>query len=310
MAVFGVTKGCAGSVPVARAMLAGGARGLADSRLAQLAELRRNFPDTPLLALRQPMRFETGALVNLRAAVIISDLKAAAALAEAAAAAGRSQEVLVMVEVGDEREGVAPADFFAFTAALSNLASLRLTGVAANVGCLGGAPPTPATMKKLDGVVRASRRRGLELEVVSAGNSSCWNLLITGEIPGCASQMRFGEAILLGLDTISGRALEGFHQDACFIDAEILEISTKPSGLSAVAALGRQDIGGGEIEAQDRRLAVTRVTSDHCVIKIDGAPPLKPGDAIRLRPSYFALQALAASAYVGKEYIGIMSASL
>ncbi|MDP1808457.1 MAG: alanine racemase [Actinomycetota bacterium] len=302
IAVFGVTKGCAGAIPVARAMLGGGARGLADSRLSSLEELRRNFPTTPLLALRQPMRFEAAGFAKLGATVIISDIAAAAALSEAARDSADPVSVLVMIEVGDEREGVAPESFGAFVEAISSLPAIKISGIAANVGCLGGREPSRESMEVFHNVHVEAGRRGLGLTTVSAGNSSCWNLLKTGQIPRGANQMRFGEAILLGVEAAGGRAIPELHQDACAVDAEILETSTKAGGRRAVAAIGCQDIGSGELYPVDGRLKAIRLTSDHCVLAVEQGLSLACGDIIQFRPSYFALQSLAASADVGQEY--------
>lgn len=275
---------------------------MADSRLSSLEELRRNFPTTPLLALRQPMRFEAARFAELGATVIISDIAAAASLSEAARDSADPVSVLVMIEVGDEREGVAPESFSALVEAMNSLPAIKMSGIAANVGCRGGKTPSRESMELFHRVYTDARRRGSNITTVSAGNSSCWNLLKTGQIPGSANQMRFGEAILLGVDPAGGRAIPELHQDACAVEAEILEIATKAGEVRVVAAIGCQDIGSGELYPLDERLTATRLTSDHCVLAVGQGLDLACGDIVRFRPSYFALQSLAASADVGLEY--------
>jgi len=310
IAVFGVTKGCSGSLAVAQAMLDGGAAGLADSRLSSLSKLRRQFPTTPLLALRQPMGFEAAAFGQLNATVIISDPNAAAALSAAAREAGATIDVLIMIELGDGREGVAPESFPALIAALSAYPAIKISGIAANVGCRGGRRPTGKALRIFHDLWLEAGRRGLDLATVSAGNSSCWNLLETGQIPESANQMRFGEAILLGLEAADGRPIPGLHQDACTVEVETLEVSTKSGSRRAVTAIGCRDIGSGELSPLDGRLKVTRLTSDHCVLAVGRGLNLVCGDTIQFRPSYFALQSLAASADVEQEYMGYNGVSI
>lgn len=303
--VFAVTKGCNGATQVARAMLEGGAAGLADSRLSSLKSLRRAFPDTPLLALRQPMRFEMAALAKLDAAIMISDISAAEALSAAASASDRLLTVLAMIEVGGGREGVPPESFCDFAKALSLLEKIQLGGIAANVGCRDGQSPGHESMKIFEKLYLDATERGLEIKTVSAGNSSCWTLLESGQIPNSANQMRFGEAILLGLNAADGSFIRQLHQDACVVEAEVLEVRPNNTGLPAIAAIGCQDTGCGELYPLDEQLTVTRLTSDHCVLAGDRGFNLSSGEIIQFRPSYYALQSLAASADVEQAYFGI-----
>lgn len=301
--IFGVTKGCAGSVEVAQAMLDGGAAGLADSRLAHLVRIREHFPKTPLLALRQPMLDEINRIVSLDVTVMVSDLTAARALSASASAVGHRQRVIVMIDIGDGREGVPPSSVSAFIRALMEMKGLENIGIAANVGCRGGIIPDAESMAVIDELVLEAARDGLGLGQVSAGNSSCWNLLRSGNLARSASQLRIGEAILLGRETAGGEAIQDLYQDAFIVKAQVLEASIKTGGR-LVVAIGCQDIGSGAISPLENGLEVVRLTSDHAVLSAGGAPAIGSGGLIRFCPDYFGLQALAASTYVGKEYLG------
>ncbi len=301
--LFGVTKGCAGAIPVANAMIDGGARGLADSRLPHLRELRQYFPRLPLLALRQPMRHELSDMVNLDLTIMVSDPSILVALAKTCRTLPRRQEILVMIEVGDERDGLAPEDFLSFAKQLKSLPTLRLSGIAANVGCHGSRTSCDEAAKIITGLAKRSMSSVPSLTTISAGNSSCWKMLRAGNFPGTVNQLRLGELILIGRETAGGERVDELNQDACLVRAEVLEAATKQSGKQLVLGIGCQDIGRGEIKPLDERLELTRITSDHTVLRATGEVNLKRGDQVTFVPSYFALQALSGSAYVRKTFI-------
>jgi ornithine racemase len=308
LAVAGVTKGCAGSVPVAQAMIEGGVSGLADSRLPHLIKLRANFPDFPLLLLRQPMRGEIDAAAAIGATIMISDPQTARLLAEAAKTLNVRQRIMLVLEVGDLREGVPPADLLEFAADIDAHPSIELAGIAANAGCTGGRAPTRESMALLDRTVRRAAEQGLPLKTVSVGNSSCWKLLSAGKLSSTGNHVRFGEAILLGREALSAQPIDGLNQDAFEVRAEVLESSVKSGGRQLLVAVGCQDIGRGRLFPLDERLTVTRVTSDHCVVRANTASEVAgSGEAISFRPSYFALQSMASSACIRKVYLGYNS---
>lgn len=302
-AIFGVTKGCAGSVPVARAMLDGGLAGLADSRLAHLKKLRVAFPDAPLMALRQPMRAEMRELVALHAIAVVSDADAARALDAAAREIGHRQAIVLMIEVGNGREGISPESLRDFARNVGSHRGLHLVGVAVNTGCRGGRNPDRATMRILDDLVGEVERAGFPLEIISAGNSSCWRLLDSGGLATTANHLRLGEAILLGLDPVDGRPLPGFHLDAFTLRAEVIESAFKLGEHRVVIAVGCQDTGAGELVPVDTRQTLDRLSSDHCVLIVSEDVQCRSGDLVDFIPSYLALQSLADARDVRTSYI-------
>ncbi len=302
--VFGVTKGCAGSTAVARAMLDGGATGIADSRLPHLINLRQEYPSIPLMALRQPMIEEMAEVVRLDAIILVSDRGVVEKLGEAAASAGCHQKIVLMVEVGDGREGLPPELFIRTCQEIASHRALQLTGIAANMGCRGGRVPDRAMMSIVDDLVARARGAGIEISMVSAGNSSAWDLLLKKEMAASADHLRVGEAILLGCRPDDGSPITGLCQDAFTVRAEIIERSRKDGRNLIVLAIGCQDVGAGTLTPGDDGLKLTRLTSDHCVVEAERATTLEVGGLIEFWPSYLALQSLAARGNVRMVHIG------
>lgn len=309
IACFGVTKGCGGAAEVAAAMLAGGVDGLADSRLPHLRVLRATFPRVPLMALRQPTRAEIPEIVGLDALIIITDLEAAQALSSAASEAQREQAVVLMVEVGEKREGIMPLHLLDYAKSVSSLPGLDVAGLAINTGCRGGIDPDSKMMTVVDELVDLLETNGFHPLVVSAGNSSCWRLMKAGLLARTANHLRIGEALLLGHETIDDEPLAGFHTDAVRVRAEVLEAAHKldTQKIRLTLAVGCQDIGAGQLTPVEPSLKVHRVTSDHIVIEAPRGYQARGGDIVEFTPSYLAMQAMAASPYVTKAFIGYNS---
>ncbi len=309
--IVGVTKCCLGAPPVATAMLKGGVRGIADSRLMSLQKLAE-AQISPLMMLRQPMRGEMKAVVRLARMSLISELDTAIHLSGEAVSAGKEHLVILMVEVGDLREGILPHDLLEFAKKASCLPGIQLIGLGANEACMQGGPPCS---KNYDLLLKLSRRLQAQLDIampiVSAGNSSAIRLLEQGQVPEGINQIRVGEAILLGQDTIDFNPIDGLYQDAFLLSAEVMEVRAKPlyNGIAnerpqAVLALGRQDIADGDLRPLLMGSQILMRSSDHLVLNLADCPdPIRVGDVLTFVPSYFALLAAMTCPFVHKKFI-------
>jgi len=325
--VWGVTKGTLGCPRVGASMLRGGVAGLADSRLGNLERLRRKLGrGVPLMLLRLPSPRQADAVVELAEVSLNSEEETLAALAAAAARRGIKHEVILMVDLGDRREGVLPPDLVPLAEAALAGKYLSLAGIGANFACYGGVIPTPANLSELaDLAVRVATETGADLRVVSGGNSTSLRLVQEGSLPEAVTQLRVGEAILLGREPSTGEALAGTRQDGFRVIAEVIELKRKPSsprgsiardafgrrpafvdrGLRAraLAALGVQDLGAGQLVPEDEGIAVLGASSDHLILDVtEAAGTVRVGSRLAFFPNYGALLALMTSPHVEKRY--------
>ncbi len=307
--VIGVTKACLGDLQVAKAMLSGGVKELADSRLLSLKKLTNGGIKASLTMLRQPMKSEVDDVVKLTKTSLISSLEAAESLSYAAKKQKKTYNVIVMIETGDLREGILPEQAISFIGELLKLENLVLKGIGTNVACLFDASPTAKNLNILvDLAQEIENKFKLRLEVISGGNSSAWKIACLGEIPKEINQLRIGEAILLGQETLFYEPIEDTFQDAFMIQAEILEIAEKPINgrkeKRAVLALGRQDVNCGKLKPIDKGIEVLKISSDHLVVSLNNLRrEIRVGDIIEFIPDYFALLAAMSSRFVSKVYV-------
>ncbi len=225
--VVGVVKACLGNIEVAGAMMQAGVALIGDSRLQNLENL--SALDIPLMMLRQPMSWEIPRVVDITDICLVSELETIKRISDAAGKARKKYKVIVMVETGDLREGVLVSNLFDFIKEAVNLPWIKLEGIGSNVACLQGVSPIPKMLDVLVDNAKLLREfLGIELPIISGGNSSAWKLIESKDIPPGINQLRFGEAILLGQETVNLDPIPGTYQDAFILEAEIIEIREKP----------------------------------------------------------------------------------
>lgn len=319
-----VTKVTCGDPKVAQAMLAGGIRMLAESRIENARRLKAAGINVPLLLLRLPMLSQVDAVVELFQCSLNSELSTIRALDAAAAKAGVVHEIILMVDLGDLREGILPQQLEEMVLAIAQLKHIRLLGLGTNLTCYGGVIPTQENLGQLLEYNRkAETLYSQPLPVISGGNSSSLPLLLAGHLPP-VTQLRLGESIVLGRETVDRQPVSGAHLDSFQIQAEIIEIRKKPSvpigkigqdafggtpvfadrgiHLRAILALGRQDVVVDGLETPEG-IDILGASSDHLLLDVTRySKPLAVGDVLTFIPGYGALLAAMTSPFVTKEY--------
>ncbi|MCU0258829.1 MAG: alanine racemase, partial [Solirubrobacteraceae bacterium] len=211
ISVVAVTKVTCGSPQVGRAMLAGGARALGESRLENARRLRDAGLTAPIWLLRSPPPELTGETVQLTDVSLESELETVVALENAAAAAGRRHAIVAMVDLGDLREGMLPKDLPAFIERVNTMDHVDIAGIGVNLTCYGAIVPDEDNMSRLvDLAARSERQLGRPL-LVSGGNSGSIGMVISGRMPVAVDSLRIGETILLGVDTLTREPALGLH---------------------------------------------------------------------------------------------------
>lgn len=323
--VVGVTKVTCGSPEIARAMILGGVTALADSRLENLERLRNAGLPGPFWLLRAPTPALADDTVALADISLESEITTIEALNAAAAATGRRHAILVMVDLGDLREGMLPADLPAFLSRVSALEHIDILGIGTSLTCYGAVVPSEENLGELVALARAAERQLGHPLVVSGGMSSSIDLAAASRMPAGVTNLRIGESILLGVSTVTRRPLPGLHTDAITLAAPVIECARKPSAprgeiaqdamggtprfadrgnrLRAICAVGQQDAVSAGLAPVTPGVEVLGASSDHLILDVEAMdPPPCVGDAIRFVPNYAATLRLFTSAYVEKEY--------
>lgn len=324
IAVTGITKATLGSPEVASALVAAGVSALGESRVEGLERLRAAGLGVPLVLVRSPMPSQVERVVAAADVSFNTEPGVLAALAEAARRQGRVHGVVLMVELGDLREGLLPADVEPVARQVAASPHLHLRGIGANLACQSGVVPDDENMAELSTLATGLEASlGIRLATVSGGNSAnlAW-VSATGAV-GRVDDLRLGESILLGTDPLDRLALDGLRTDAFTLVAEVIEAKVKPTqpwgavgpsafgappraadrGLAhrAIVALGEQDVDPGDLTPPPG-VTVLGASSDHLVLDT-GRLVLEPGDEVRFGVGYRALLRAMTSPFVARAYL-------
>jgi len=323
--VFGVTKGTCGMPQVARAMLRGGVVGLAESRFENIRRLRDSGIAAPLMLLRSPPISRAEEVVRTVDISLQSELAIIREIARIAERMGRVHDIMLMVDLGDLREGIWPSELLPTVEQILEMKGVRIAGIGTNLGCFGAIMPTPDNLGQLVAhAYKIERLAGIQLDFVSGGASSSLQLLLDGTLPSGINNLRVGEAILQGgIETFREKRWEALEFDACRLTADVIEVKKKPSRpigksgydafgnqpyfpdegdrLRAIANIGREDVLVDGLTPIDKGARVLGASSDHLLMDVtDADPPVAVGDRVSFRMSYGAMLMAMTSEYVEK----------
>ena len=326
--VSGVTKVTCGYPEVANAMLRGGVSSIADSRLQNIQRLKAAGVDASYMLLRITALSEVHKVVEWVDVSLNSELAVIAGLSEAAQRLGKVHEVILMVDLGDLREGAWQDDLVSLVLETIKLPGVRIKGIGTNLTCFAGVVPSEENMNRLVELANEIEQTfNLKLEWISGINSSGLDLIAAGYMPKRINHARIGEAILLGCETTQRRPWPGTSQDAFVLHAEILELRKKPSVpvgqcredafaqhpqfedrgmiVRALLNVGREDVNVEGIKPLDARYNILGASSGYLVLDVtQAAESLRVGDELVFSLNYSALLMAMTSEYVNKLPLG------
>jgi predicted amino acid racemase len=321
ISVTGVTKATLGLPDIAKVWLAAGVSGLGDSRVENLRTLRGAAVSARLTLIRSPMSSQVDAVVGLADVSLNTEISVIRLLAAEALRQGRIHGIVLMVELGDLREGIMPSDLEEVARETLRLPNLTLDGIGTNLACHSGVTPDAVNMGELSAIVASIEATfDLRLPTVSGGNSGNLDWVLGGADTGRINDLRLGEALLLGREPLHRRPIAGLHTDAITLVAEVIESGPKPSQpwgaiaqnalgghprsersgqhLQAILAVGEQDTDCTALTAPGG-IEIVGASSDHLIVDCGTTLP-SVGAELRFGLGYSALSRAMAAPYVAQ----------
>jgi predicted amino acid racemase len=305
---------------------------VADSRVKNIATfadmVRKNGKKTVLL--RIPMHCEVEDVVEYVDLSFNSELSTIRLLNDAAKKVGKVHNILLMIDLGDLREGIFFQDKDLIYQAVEEILSMdniNLYGIGVNLTCYGAIIPKNENLSILVNIAREIEEKySIKLEMISGGNSSSIYLIEKGEMPDGINNLRLGEAFLLGNDTAYETKLPGTVSDGLVLEAQIIELKEKPSlpigevGVDAfgekpyyedrgimkraIIGIGKQDTDLGSMTPIDEEIEIMGGSSDHIILDVTKCKKeYKVGDVVEFKLGYGGMLKTATSPYVEREYI-------
>ncbi|TVQ12872.1 MAG: alanine/ornithine racemase family PLP-dependent enzyme [Leptolyngbya sp. DLM2.Bin27] len=320
ISLMGVTKAVLGEPAIAAAMIRGGVEFIADSRLENIQRMKAAGVIAQFVLLRTALS-QAEAIVEVVDISLNSEIETLRSLSYYAKAHNKRHQIIVMVEMGDLREGVLPADLSSFIHQTLSLPHLKIAGIGCNLACYGGVRPDDRNMRALsEQVDRLEKEFQINLGVISGGNSANYEWYKTAQAVGRINNLRLGESILLGCETVGRKIIPGLHTRAFQLFAEVIEAKIKPSlpsgdicqdafghipvfqdrGLHqrAILALGRQDVSVSGLKSNNS-LEILGSSSDHTIVTSKHRN-LRVGDEINFSLDYGSLLTAMTSPFIEK----------
>lgn len=313
--VAGVIKGCSGLPECANQMAMAGCRFIASSRLEQLKAAREFGVQADLMLIRVPMLSEAADVVQLAEISLNSDMKVLKALNHQAGRHDKKHKVILMMDLGDLREGFWDLGEMleAALAVENDLYNLELAGIGTNLGCYGAVAATPEKLNQLvECAEMIEERIGRELEFISGGATTSYPRVLEHNMPRRINLLRIGEGIILAKDLqdLWGYDMSDMNRDVFTLEAEVIEAREKPSypqgeimfdafgnkpeyedrGIRkrALLALGKVDYAYPELLIpRDKDIKVLGASSDHTILDVEDCEhDYKVGDIVEFDLCY------------------------
>ena len=322
--IIGVTKVIGGNPILADILVQNGIQILADSRIENIFKMQKAGIRAKYLLLRTPALSQAEEVVSHIDISLNSELIVLEELSKYALRNNVVHEVILMVELGDLREGIMPSEMDKAVKEVLNLKGLSLIGIGTNLACFGGINPDRYKMDELSIIAtHLENKFEITLAIISGGNSSNYNWFQSTEDTGRINSLRIGESIFLGREALNRKPIPNLFTNIFTLVTEVIESKLKPSrpygkisqnthgeilefkdsGMMhrTLLGVGLQDILVSGITPK-QNITVLGASSDHIVVN-SIETNLKVGDTVAFDLNYTALLRALNSPYITKNMI-------
>ena len=322
ISLMGVTKAVLGEPSIAKAMIQGGVKFIADSRIENIQKMKSAGISTQFVLLRTCLS-QAESIVKNADISLNTEIETLKKLSYHAKGQNKIHQVIIMVELGDLREGILPCDLPQLVRKSLSLPHIKIIGIGCNLACYGGIKPDDKNMRELSELVDLIEKEfQIDLEIISGGNSANFEWFKSSQDVGRVNNLRLGESILLGCETVGRKVIPGLHTGAFQLIAEVIESKRKASvplgeicqdafgnvpgfldrgdHQRVIIALGRQDVQVSNLKSNNK-LKMIGSSSDHIIL--DGENHnLEVGDEVSFSLDYGGLLATMTSPFVTKQF--------
>jgi ornithine racemase len=333
--LMGVNKVFNGLPQTALAMIDAGVEVIAETMVCNLKKLE-GLPCKKAM-LRSPALSEVANVIQYADISLTGSSVVLEALSQEAVRQNREHEVMLMIDMGDIREGIWYENLEEIEDALLQILSLpnlKLYGLGTNFGCYGTILATQENTQTFVEIADFMEKKiGLKFPYISGGNGSTYYLAEQGLLPEKINHLRIGGQHIFGIEYVEGRYLEQyfhstkevelFASDSYLFKAEVIEVRNKPSvpvgilsvdafmreksfadrGIrrTAILGFGLQEVPFENLHPAGEDVRIMGQTSNHTILDVeDAAHQISVGDIITFEVDYTALMHLCNAPSVGK----------
>ncbi len=319
--IMGVTKVLSGAPLIAKVLTSVGINYLADSRIENIKTMKDAGIEATFVLIRTPFKSKLKQVIEYADISFNTELSIIKELSEIAISFNKVHEIILMVEMGDLREGILETNIVENFKTILQLKGVTIKGIGTNLSCYGGVKPTTEKMEKLSDIARSLEERfAIKLDIISGGNSANFEWFFKNNNLYNINNIRLGEAIFLGNETLHSTPIKNLHQNVITLVAEVIESNKKMSipdgeiGQNAfgeipqftdngeisrvIMGIGRQEVDvDGLTPVED--ITIIGSSSDHMIIDVADLD-INVGEKVRFNINYSALLSLMGSPFIKK----------
>ena len=325
-----VTKLLCGNKAYLQELINLGVTEFCDSRVSNLRTIKQLAPDAQTVYIKPPARRSIKSIVRYADVSFNTEIDTIERLSVEALRHGKVHKVIVMIEMGDLREGVMGEDLLNFYGKLLELKGVSIVGIGANINCLSGVLPTQDNYIQLSLYKQLIESKfGIQIPWITAGTSITLPLLWRKQIPASINHFRIGESLFFGADLLTGGAFADLKTDVIKLFAEIIEISEKPKvpigylaenpsgekveviesdygqmAFRAIVDIGLLDISTDFLSPVDEAVSILGASSDMLILDLgEQFEHYKVGDLMSFRLTYMGALGIFNSNYIEKRVV-------
>jgi predicted amino acid racemase len=320
-----VSKMLCGNKKYLEALIGLGIRQICDSRVGNLRTIKSIAPDIETYFIKPAAKRNAQKVVMYADVSFNTSYETVKALSAHAVALNKQHKIVIMVELGERREGVMRNQLPEFYAAVAQLPNIEVVGLGTNHTCMFGVLPDYEKLSRLCKCKDLIKETfGDDIPLISGGASVTIPLIEESELPEGVNHFRVGETLFLGTDVYNNVEREDLYQDVFTLHAEIIELNEKPykpsgkmglnlmrekytqqapsrSSMRAIVDVGLIDIEAKHLVPDDISLKIIGASSDMMVVDLgENDEKYKVGDDIKFRMDYMGILRIMHSAYVEK----------
>lgn len=307
-----------------------GTHSIGDSRVTNLKTIKSINKDIVTMYLKPPSKSYTKNVVKYADISLNTEFSTILSINEEAKQKGKIHKIIIMIEMGELREGVVREKFLDFYEKVFNLSNIDVIGLGTNLGCMYGIEPTYDKLIQLSLYEQLIEMRfNKNIDLVSGGSSITLPLLSKGKLPTQVNHLRIGEAIFLGTTPLTNKKFDGLSTNSFEFIANIVEMEEKetvPDGIigdgnvgntelltepnsielehKAIVDYGVVDVDNNYLKPKDKNVEFLGTTSDLSVYSIaKNNKGYRTGKTLAFQPNYMAVAQLMNSRYITKNII-------
>ena len=323
-----VSKLLSGNKEYLTELLKFGLTQICDSRVSNLKMVKSINPKIETTYIKPPAKRAISSVVKYADVSMNTEFETIKLLSDEAIKQNKIHKIIIMIELGELREGVMGDDFMAFYESVFKLKNIQVVGIGTNLTCLYGVLPNHDKLIQLslyEQLIEARFNR--QIKYVSGGSSVTIPLIFQNLLPKGINHFRVGETLFLGTDVYNNRPFKKMHSDTFRLYSEIIELTKKPmvpegdlgtnvegedfefdpvnigeTSIRAIIDIGLLDVDINHLELVDKTLKIAGASSDMIVIDLDeNKKKYKVGDLIEFKLDYMGILRIMNSKYIEKK---------